>query len=246
MQQINIYFGGPKAKQIIEEGLTIGGEPIRRVEGTKFLGVWVDEALKWTAHIGNVKTKVNQLVGVIGRTKSVLGRTSLSSLYNGLVLPHLQYCLIVWGDFEGCKNSTIGKNLLASQKKFARMIAGKKGRTHSDPAFFDISMLKIGDLYRQQLRVHAWHFWNGLLPENQTKFFVRTSEVHSYSTRRAESGMALSSRDQVSIAYRVPKEWSLLPEGFRKVKSLAAFKRQSKAQLLRAYGDFRCGERGLR
>ena len=140
-------------------------------------------------------TKVNQLLGVMGRTKSVLGRSSLRSLYNGLVLPHLQYCLIVWGDFEGCKNSTIGKNLLACQKKFARMITGKMGRTHSDPAFFDVSMLKIGDLYRQQLRVHAWHFWNGLLPENQTNFFNKTAEVHSYSTRRAENGMALCSRD---------------------------------------------------
>ena len=50
-----IYFGGPKARQKIKEDLTIGGERILRVEGTKFLGVWVDEALRWTAHIGNVK-----------------------------------------------------------------------------------------------------------------------------------------------------------------------------------------------
>ena len=86
------------------------------------------------------------------------------------------------------------------------MIAGKEGRAHSDPAFVEASMMKIGDLYRQQLRVHAWQFWNGLLPESQRIFFQKSTEVHRYGTRQAERGMALSTRDQVSIAYRVPKE----------------------------------------
>ena len=32
-------------------GLNIGGEPIRRVEGTRFLGVWVDEGIRWNGQI---------------------------------------------------------------------------------------------------------------------------------------------------------------------------------------------------
>ena len=58
--------------------------------------------------IGQVRTKVGQLLGVLGRASAVLGGGSLLSLYNGLVLPHLQYCLMVWGDFQGCGNVTLG------------------------------------------------------------------------------------------------------------------------------------------
>ena len=49
--------------------------------------------------IGQVRAKVGQLLGVLGRAGAVLGGNSVLSLYNGLVLPHLQYSLMVWGDF---------------------------------------------------------------------------------------------------------------------------------------------------
>ena len=53
-------------------GLQIGGEEIRRVEGARFLGVWVDEGLRWTEHIERVRTKVGRLLGVLGRASAVL------------------------------------------------------------------------------------------------------------------------------------------------------------------------------
>ena len=65
------------------------------------LGVWVDEGLSWTGQIEQVRAKVGRLLGVLGRAGAVLGGRALLSLYNGLVLPHLQYCLMVWGDFQG-------------------------------------------------------------------------------------------------------------------------------------------------
>ena len=45
--------------------------------------------------IGQVRAKVGRLLGVLGRAEAVLGRRSVLLLYNGLVLPHLQYSLMV-------------------------------------------------------------------------------------------------------------------------------------------------------
>ena len=83
-------------------------------------------------------------------------------------------------------------------------------------------------LYRQQLRVHAWRFWNGQLPENQAAMLGRVSDVHGYSTRLAGRGLSLSTRDHRSVGYRVPKE----PKG------------QSRAGFLAGYGAFECGVGG--
>ena len=234
-----IYFRGAKATCSLENCLKIGGETIKRVEGTKFLGIWVDERLKWTTHIEKVKSKIGQLVGVVGRAKAVLGKETLRSLYNGMVLPHLQYCLMVWGDFEASRNLTVGKALLRHQKKLVGMITGQKGTFHSDPLFAELGILKIEDLYRQQLRTHAWHFWNNCLPQNQCLMLQRSSQVHQYATRTAERGIAMGSTDHCSIAYRVPKEWGMLPEELREVKSLSGFKRQSKITFTRQYKEFK-------
>ena len=45
------------------------------------------------------------------------------------------------------------------------------------------------------------------------------------------------------MGYRVPKEWGSLTETQRGLGSLGAFKRQSKAGFLAAYGAFRCSVR---
>ena len=224
--------------------LEVGGEEIRRVEGARFLGLWVDECLKWTGQIGQVGRKVGQLLGVLGRASAVLGGRSLLSLYNGLVLPHLQYCLMVWGDFEGCGNETVGGALLRYQKRFAGLVSGRGGQYHADPFFAQNGMLKVGDLYRQQLRVHAWRFWNGQLPENQAAMLSRVGDVHGYATRAARSGLFFSTGECRSVGYRVPKEWASLTEVQRGVGSLAAFKRGSRGGFLAEYGVFVCQEVG--
>ena len=208
--------------------------------------MWVDECLGWTGHIERVRKKVGQLLGVLGRAGSVLGGRSLLSLYNGLVLPHLQYCLIVWGDFKGSRNDTLGGSLLRYQKRFAGLVSGASGRYHADPLLYEHGMLKVADLYRQQLRVHAWRFWNGQLPENQRAMLRRVEDVHGYGTRSARAGIHLSTRDHRSVGYRIPKEWATVTEVQRQLGSVAAFKRSSRAGLLAGYGGFECRVGGCR
>ena len=119
---------------------------------------------------------------------------------------------MVWGDFREGGNLALGGALLKYQKCIARMVAGVRGRCHADPLLAEFGMLKVGDLYRQQLRVHAWQFWNGRLPENQAAMLGRVSGVHGHATRAARSGLFPSSRDHRSVGFRVPMEWAALTE----------------------------------
>ena len=137
----------------------------------------------------------------------------------------------------------IGGSLLRQQKRFAGLVAGRTCPYHSDPLFAVQGMLKVGDLYRQQLRVYAWQFWNGRLPENQAALLRRTGEVHGHATRSARSGLFLSTRDRRSVGYRVPREWGGLTGEHRGAASLAAFKRGSRGGFLAGYGLFVCRDR---
>jgi hypothetical protein len=66
------------------------------------------------------------------------------------------------GDFEA-----YGETLLKLQKRFVGLIAGKGDRYHADPLFSRYGVLRVGNLYRQQLRLHAWKFCSGRLPDSQ-------------------------------------------------------------------------------
>ena len=241
-----VYFGRPGRGGDLPGGIVIGGEQVRRVQEARFLGVWVDEGLRWSGQIERVRSKVGQLLGVVGRAGSSLSGGALLALYNALVLPHLQYCLMVWGDFKEGRNLTVGGALLRYQKRFVGLAAGKSGLYHADPLFAEHGVLKIGDLYRQQLRAHAWRFWNGRLPENQAAMLRRVGGVHGYGTRAAGTGLFLSTRDHRSVGYRVPKEWATVPEGLRGATSVGAFRRGSKGGFLSEYARFVCRQGNCR
>ena len=124
------------------------------------------------------------------------------------------------------------------------MIAERKGKYHADPIFSELSILKIEDMYRQQLRIHAWLFMKGRLPESQAAMLSRVSDIHSHNTRSAGSGLFLSSQDQRSIGYRIPKEWDTLPEELREMTSIYGFKKKSKNSFIADYRLFSCGVPG--
>ena len=239
-----VFFGGPRGASSDGLALTVGGEEIKRADGARFLGVWVDERLRWSEQVSKVKRKISQLVGVLGRARTALDGGSLLTLYNSLVLPHLQYCLMIWGDFTGDLNGSLGQAILSFQKRLVGMIAGETGRYHADPLFARYGLLKIGDLYRQQLRVHAWKFWNGWLPTAQADMLERVSQTHGHRTRLASRGMFVSTRDHRQVGYKIPREWGTLTDEMRGASSIGAFKRQSKAEFIREYGQFSCSVLG--
>ena len=139
---------------------------------------------------------------------------------------------------------TLAGSLLKYQKQFARLVDGGGGLCHADPLFSRHGMLKVGDLYRQQLRVHAWRFWNGRLPEGQAAMLGRASGVHGHAARAARLGMFVSTRDHEAVGYRIPREWASIPEAQRGVGSLASFKRGSRVGFLEGYGAFVCRRAG--
>ena len=72
--------------------------PIIEKISTKFLGVILDSNLTWTDHYHKVTTSVSKAIGVLYKLKHILTEKTLVMLYNSLVLPHITYCNIVWGN----------------------------------------------------------------------------------------------------------------------------------------------------
>ena len=144
----------------------------------------------------------------------------------------------------GSRNKTQAGKLLKLQKRFVGMMAEVRGRYHSDPLFSRFEILKVEDLYRQQLRMYEWKFWNGGLPEGQAALYQRTTEIHGHATRLAGSSISVLTRDHGSIRYRMPREWSAIPEKLKESISMTGFKGASKRQMIEQYSRFECREMG--
>ena len=67
--------------------ILIDGHPILEVKETKFLGVIIDNNLKWVAHIHYISRQISKGIGVIVKARKVFEQNTLLSLYNSLILP---------------------------------------------------------------------------------------------------------------------------------------------------------------
>ena len=58
------------------------------------LGVWIDDKLKFTRHVGHAVAKSNQILGLIKRSFVYRDTEIIKRLFTALVRPHLELSLI--------------------------------------------------------------------------------------------------------------------------------------------------------
>ena len=98
--------------------LQIRNQNITCVNNTKFLGVIIDNKLKWLDHITFIKNKISKSIWIINKIRKFLNKKTLRNLYYTFVYPYLIYCIEIWGNTHDSYLST----LIKLQKKAVRII----------------------------------------------------------------------------------------------------------------------------
>ena len=116
------------------------------------------------------------MIGILNRLKYVLPLGIKIMLYNTLILPHINYCIMAWG-YKGTR-------LLKIQKKAVRIITLSGYSSHSEPLFKQLNMLNIAD----QLRLQELKFYFKYIHKNLPAYlldleFVSNVNIHIHDTR---------------------------------------------------------------
>ena len=77
--------------------ILLNGSPLSQVTTHKYLGVQIDEYLRWSSHISYLCKKMAYYLYLISYHHKVLPVYILKLLVESLVLSHLNYALPVWG-----------------------------------------------------------------------------------------------------------------------------------------------------
>ena len=109
----------------IYPNIRINNTSVETVGEFKFLGILIDKHLKWSTHIEFIANKISKYIGVINRLKHTLPSRVLLTLYNTLILPHLNYGLVLWGHRN--------ERILKLQKRAIRTISNSKFNGHTEP-----------------------------------------------------------------------------------------------------------------
>ncbi len=165
------------------DNITFQDEIVQRVSSTKFLGVIIDDKLKWKEHITYIKNKISKSFGILYKTRQYLDKSTMRNLYYTFVYPYIIYCVEVWGN--AC--SSYLEPLILAQKQCIRVITFSHYTEHTDPLYEQLNILCFKKLviHRIALLMHKCSY--GRIPRPIVKLFVKNNEYHDHFTRSSNS-----------------------------------------------------------
>ena len=101
-----------QSRQVLPPALLIDNTPIEYVKEFRYLGIILDTNLTWKPHLKNISQKIAKTNGVLTKMKNFLPQDVLKLMYNSLIVPYLNYGILVWG--------SCSEKLLKLQKKSIR------------------------------------------------------------------------------------------------------------------------------
>ena len=129
-----------------------------------FLGVIIDNKLKWSAHITYISKKISKGIGIILKARKVFNMETLLSLYHTFVYPYLSYCIHVWGKAY----NTHLNDLIVLQNKAMRIISGVPPRTNIDHLDIENNILIVKHIYSYNIGLFMYKYVNNMTPDVYT------------------------------------------------------------------------------
>ena len=173
----NYIIFSPK-KNNFKFNIHIDNNTLTRVAETTYLGVTLQENLKWNTHINNLIFKISRGSYILSKIRHYVGIQELKMIYYSLVHSHLSYCISSWG---GAPKSTLDP-LIRLQKKIVRIITFSKFDSHSQPIFNKLQILNIPNLYNYSLAVEL-HKINCSSSNTGINHLIKLNQIHHHNTR---------------------------------------------------------------
>ena len=195
-----MIFHNPQ-KKFKKPKLCIDSTEIELVNTFNFLGLEIDSKLSWSAHTTKIQNKISRAMGVINRLKNFLPTSIKVMLYNALILPHINFNILLWGQFSS--------RIFKLQKKIMRILVCSKYNAHTEPIFKSLNMLKIEDIYTiSKLKFYYKHVHNKL-PFCLQKIPIQlVSDIHRHATRNQNKFSVPRVNHHFAnnaICYKIPK-----------------------------------------
>ena len=149
---------------------------IDKVQNFNFLGLHVSSDITWNLHMDEVSKKISRITGILKKLQLIVPKNILLTIYNTLILPHINYGLLVWGNQSG--------KILQLQKKAIRAVSCAGYISHTEPLFKFYDILKVNDIYKYKLLILYYNIKRLNVPVYLSKFLPDVSHgARNYEIR---------------------------------------------------------------
>ena len=205
--------------------LSLSNDPIEQTTSLKYLGVTIDQDLRYDVYIKELINKLNRALGVLRRAAYYVNQTTRVTLFNTLVLPYIDYCSTVW--YNNVSKTDI-KKLQRLQNVGMRIILECEHKTPTIDMLNTLQWLSIEQRMLYNMCCLTWKIINKQVPQYLQNIVHFSSSIHGYNTRSATGKKDLFKNrcHANSLEGNASRTWNDLPPKIRDVKDFCKFKKQ--------------------
>ena len=211
----------------VNPAFNVANDDIGLVNETKYLGILIDDNLKWDSQIKNIQGKVSRALGLLKYAKRYVPLGMLNSMYKGIVEPHFNHCCSVWGS---CGTTRLNK-LQRLQNRATRIVTDSDFDTSAAPLIQDLGWPTIEQLIHRETSTITYKCLNQLAPAYLSGCFSKLSDSHTRVLRNSGTDVQprmRTSNGQKCFAYRGAKVWNDLDSETKLACNIQCFKSRLK------------------
>ena len=202
---------------------------MERVTGVKFLGIFLDECLKFGKHVATITCKISRYAPIFYKLRRYLNLDCLKLVYHSLIYSNMTYCISAWG----ASSKSVTDPLLLAQKKVVRAVFGMPRLAHTAELYQRLNFLTIKNIYTYMV---ALYVRKAVAFGRSEEFCTRSVTGHSLRSVNPltlDVPLIRSTHSQMSIKYAGAKIYNELPLCVKSAESYNTFKSNLKKLLLR-------------
>lgn len=204
--------------------IMLGNDPIKQVQSAKSLGVTIDNTLSWSEQVDNICKKISKAIFGLKLVRPFVPVNVLLTIYKALVLPHFDYCDVVWGN---C-NKGLADRLQKLQNRAARVITRSDYSIRSADILKKLNWDNLETRRFKHMATFMFKIQNHRAPEYLNSY-QRICDISSHNLRNQDTDLALPKPRTESLKrsflYNGAKIWNSLPTTMKNSKTLTVFKR---------------------
>ena len=222
-------------KIISSPDIYIGQSAVKRVKCFKYLGISIDDDLKFHSQIKIIENKLSQFCGITYRLHKFFNFRSSKNVYYACIYSVISYCIAVWGGVTQCTSRC---NRLDNLHKRIIKNLFHKYFSAGGCLFKAAKILKLGDIFRLRVGIYMYKICNtNSVPTLKNALDLHFPD-HDYSTRGSNTLVVPFPRVEsirINFKYQFVKVWNDVPENIKASESIAIFKNSLKQHFLNSY-----------
>ena len=184
--------------------------------------------------MAQIANTISRNIGILKRIQYKVDSGTALFIYDAMLLPHLNYCNIVWAS----GSNTDLERLHKLQKRAVCAIFFANSLTHSASLFFKLRRFNIYDIYRSLVCHFIYSYINLLLLITFNIYFSQNGHIHHPNNRAAlkihlcyvRTGIRAS-----STKVHEPVLWNKFPSYVHDSSTLGIFRHTLQCYLLSYY-----------